>query len=102
VKNNSLVKREIEGSNPSHTTIKIKILSKTKEIRELIDKIKTQTRQELDKVVNLELTILEEMTACQDFDRISFTATYNFWTENKEKNIKRIITEELSQEYTEL
>lgn len=54
-------------------------MSKTKELRILIDKIKTQTKVELDRIVHWEVTN---------------------WSEDKEKYIKRIISEELFHEYS--
>ena len=53
-------------------------MSKTKELRVLIDKIKLQTKVELDRIVHWEVTD---------------------WSEDKEKYIKRIISEELFHEY---
>tara|TARA_R110002020_G_scaffold440540_2_gene651182 strand:- start:1605 stop:1781 length:177 start_codon:yes stop_codon:yes gene_type:complete len=54
-------------------------MSKTKELRILIDKIKLQTKVELDRIVHWEVTD---------------------WSEDKEKYIKRIISEELFHEYS--
>lgn len=54
-------------------------MSKTKELRMVIDKIKLQTKVELDRIVHWEITN---------------------WSEDKENYIKRIITEELFHEYT--
>jgi len=53
-------------------------MSKTKELRVLIDKIKLQTKVELDRIVHWEVTD---------------------WSEDKENYIKRIISEELFHEY---
>ena len=54
-------------------------MSKTKELRVLIDKIKLlQTKTELDRIVHWEVTD---------------------WSEDKENYIKRIISEELYHEY---
>ena len=53
-------------------------MSKTKELRILIDKIKLQTKVELDRIVHWEVTD---------------------WSEDKENYIKRIISEELFHKY---
>jgi len=53
-------------------------MSKTKELRVLIDKIKLQTKTELDRIVHWEVTD---------------------WSEDKESYIKKIISEELFHEY---
>jgi len=53
-------------------------MSKTKEYRMIIDKVKEQLTKELDRIVHWELTD---------------------WSEDKENYIKRIISEELFHEY---